>query len=135
MTGILSVQEAQGRILAVFHPVDVEMVPLMQCAGRILAEDAHAPGDLPPFTNSSMDGFAVRSADVQNAAPHAPSMLKIVADIPAGTTTHTVIQTGQAARIMTGAALPEGADAVVPVEDTDQNTNGAAFAPTPRPIR
>ncbi len=130
MTGILSVQEAQGRILSFFHPVDVETVTLLQCAGRILAEDIQAPGDLPPFTNSSMDGFAVRSADVRDAAPQAPCTLKIVADIPAGTTTGTVIHTGQAARIMTGAALPEGADAVVPVEDTDQYTTGTNVSPS-----
>jgi molybdopterin molybdotransferase len=129
LTGLLSVKEAQERILSVFQPVDTEMVPVARCAGRILAKDISAPGDLPPFTNSSMDGFAVRSADVQAASPSSPVVLQVVADIPAGSTSDIPLQPGQAARIMTGAALPPGADAVVPVENTDtQNSLGASPA-------
>jgi molybdopterin molybdotransferase len=121
LAGLLSVQEAQQRILSSFKPVNAEAVPLAQCAGRILAEDIHAPGDLPPFTNSSMDGYAVRAEDVRSAAPGSPVALTVIADIPAGTTVPAALQPGQAARIMTGAPLPEGADSVVPVEDTDQS--------------
>lgn len=133
MANILSVKEAQARILSFFQPVDVEIIPLAECAGRVLAEDITAPGDLPPFANSSMDGFAVRSADVQTAIKNKPVLLKIVADIPAGIPTSTVIQAGQAARIMTGAPLPEGADAVVPVEDTD-HPSGPAAQGAPQPV-
>ena len=115
MADLLSVQEAQARILSFFRPVDEEPESVAECAVRILAQDITAPGDLPPFANSSMDGFAVRSADVQNA----PVTLKIIADIPAGSAADITLQTGQAARIMTGAPIPPGADAVVPVEDTN----------------
>lgn len=131
MANILSVQEAQERILSFFRPVAEETVPLAACAGRILAEDISAPGDLPPFANSSMDGFAVRAADVRTAGRDTPVALKIVADIPAGSFTDITIQSGQAARIMTGAPLPNGADAVVPVEDTDQHTSLPAASPAP----
>ncbi|HEX9017832.1 MAG TPA: gephyrin-like molybdotransferase Glp [Anaerolineaceae bacterium] len=118
MAGLLSVKEAQERILTSFQPVGVEFVALQACAGRILAEELLAPDDLPLFDNSSMDGFAVRASDVSGAAQAQPVALKIVADIPAGTMTDIVLQPGQAARIMTGAPIPAGADAVVPVEDT-----------------
>jgi molybdopterin molybdotransferase len=100
------------------------MIPVGECAGRILAEDVSAPGDQPPFANSSMDGFAVRAGDVGGATPGVPVTLVIVADIPAGAPSQARVEAGQAARIMTGAPLPEGADAVVPVEDT-------SFAATP----
>ncbi|RPJ50903.1 MAG: hypothetical protein EHM21_03960, partial [Chloroflexi bacterium] len=118
LAGLLSVYEAQQRIFSIFRPVDTETVPVDKCSGRILAEDIYAPGDLPPFANSSMDGFAVRAGDVQTAAPGSPVILAVVTDIPAGTPSDAVLQPGQAARIMTGAPLPAGADAVVPVEDT-----------------
>jgi molybdopterin molybdotransferase len=129
LTGLLSVQEAQARILSFFQAVDEEAVPVAQCAGRTLAKDISAPGDLPPFANSGMDGFAVRAADVQAATANAPVRLKIIADIPAGSTTSAILQTGQAARIMTGAPLPGGADAVVPVEDTDLHASLPASSP------
>jgi len=119
LTALLPVNEAQARILSVFHPVETENIPIEKSTGRILAETVRAVGDLPPFANSSMDGFAVQSADVQNARRDAPAVLAVVADIPAGKHVTVPIQRGQAARIMTGAPIPPGADAVVPVEDTD----------------
>lgn len=119
MTGLLTVREAQERILATLHPTAVETVRAAACAGRILAQPITANADLPPFDNSSMDGFAVLAEDVRRAAQGAPVMLEIVADIPAGAVADRPIRSGQAARIMTGAPLPEGADAVVPVEDTN----------------
>jgi molybdopterin molybdotransferase len=118
LTGYLSVQEAQQRIIQFFQAGTVETVPVERCAGRVLAEDLTAPGDLPPFDNSSMDGFAVRSVDVLPATQEEPVALKVVADIPAGSPSAVVIQKGEAARIMTGAPVPAQADAVVPVEDT-----------------
>jgi molybdopterin molybdotransferase len=114
----LSVQEAQAIILKNLQPVGEERLPLASCAGRILAEEISAGADLPPFANSSMDGFAVITGDIAAASPQSPVVLAIAADIPAGSTPSIRLQTGQAARIMTGAMIPAGADAVVPVENT-----------------
>ena len=119
LTNLLSVQEAQTYILSLFAPVSLELVPLAASLERILGETITAPGDLPPFANSSMDGFAVLAADVPGAASDSPVTLRVVADIPAGSHPQTPLGPGQAARIMTGAPLPPGATAVVPVEDTD----------------
>ncbi len=119
MAGLLSVQEAQQRILSVFHATQTESVALANSAGRVLAEDVSAPGDLPPFTNSSMDGFAVRASDTADATPEKPVSLRVIADIQAGGPAEPLPKPGLAARIMTGAPLPPGADAVVPVEDTN----------------
>jgi len=116
---LLSVQEAQNRILSFFKPVESEMTPVVQSSGRLLAEDIQAPDDLPQFHNSSMDGFAIRTADTLNATPENPVSLQIVADIPAGAAHAGFLLPGQAARIMTGAPLPDGADAVTPIEDTN----------------
>ena len=116
---LISVSGARERLLDFFSPLSVEIVPLDHSAGRTLAEDIHSSLDLPPFSNSSMDGFAVRSGDVSEASADVPVTLPVSADIPAGTTSVMRLQAGSAARIMTGAPLPEGADAVVPVEETD----------------
>jgi molybdopterin molybdotransferase len=117
---LLSVAEARQRLLAAFAPVDVETVPLARSAGRVLAQDVRSDVDLPLFANSSMDGFAVRAADIAAANPITPIELKVVGDVPAGLVSPIRLGSGEALRIMTGAPLPEGADAVVPVEDTDQ---------------
>lgn len=116
---LLSVTEAQAKILTLLQPTTIEQVPIEKFAGRVLAEEITAPGDLPAFDNSSMDGYAVRSADSISARPDKPVLLRIVADIAAGSTPGAPIRAGQAARIMTGAPVPEGADAVAPVEDTN----------------
>ena len=127
---LLSVAEARERILSHFQPVAAESLPLVECAFRVLARDVSASTDLPLFDNSSMDGFALRAADVANAAPHSARTLRVVADIPAGATPTVSLAEGQAARIMTGAPLPQGADAVLPVEDTDfQNRSAGLPAP------
>jgi molybdopterin molybdotransferase len=118
---LMSVSEAQKRLLSFFSPLDVEKVPLDHSAGRTLAENIHSTMDLPPFSNSSMDGFAVHSADVGGADSDHPVTLQVSADIPAGTISVNPLPTGKSARIMTGAPVPEGADAVVPVENTDFN--------------
>lgn len=116
---MLSVQEALQRILAEIKPVEKTQVALGFARGRILSAAITAAIDFPPFANSSMDGFAVRARDVARAAPAHPVRLSVKADIPAGAAPVTALQSGQTARIMTGAPLPEGADAVVPIEDTD----------------
>ena len=116
---LLSVDEARERILSQFQPVKTETVHLTESSNRVLAEDIRAANDLPLFDNSSMDGFAIRAADVTDAASASPRSLRVVADIPAGSSPTITLAPGQAARIMTGAQMPRGADSVVPVEDTD----------------
>ena len=118
---LLSVEQARERILSQLKPVATETIPLADCANRILAIDIVAADDLPLFNNSSMYGFAIRTADTSNAAPASRVTLRVVADIPAGSTPKIFLQSGEAARIMTGAQMPEGADAVIPVEETDFN--------------
>ncbi len=81
---LLSVNEARERILSQFHPVKTETLPLVDSLNRVLAKDVQAADDLPLFDNSSMDGFAVRAADVTEAAARSPRSLRVVADIPAG---------------------------------------------------
>jgi molybdopterin molybdotransferase len=115
----IPVSTAIERLLAALEPVTAERVPLAEAYGRVLAEDVRATDDYPPFANSSMDGFAVRAADVLAASAQTPASLNVIADIPAGYTSPITLRPGQAARIMTGAPLPDGADAVIPVEDTD----------------
>jgi molybdopterin molybdotransferase len=122
---LLTVEQARARILSQFKPVSSETVSLVQSANRILAMDIVAADDLPLFDNSSMDGFAVRAADSSSATPASPVTLRVVADIPAGSAPKVSLANGEAARIMTGAQLPSGADAVVPVEDTDFNNRDA----------
>lgn len=120
---MLSVQEARERMLSHFQASAAETIPLAECADRVLAADVLAPHDLPPFDNSSMDGFALRSQDAD-----LPS-LNVVADIPAGSTPKVTLIRGQAARIMTGAQVPQGADAVIPVEDTNFTAREAGSLP------
>ena len=125
---LLSVEQARERILSHFKPVQTETISLAASANRVLAEDIVAADDLPLFDNSSMDGFAVRAADTSHAAPASRVTLRVVADIPAGSTPTALISAGEAARIMTGAQMPHGADAVIPVEDTDFNDRSAGAA-------
>ena len=131
---LLSVDQARERILSQFQPVTTETSPLTECASRVLAQDIAATSDLPPFDNSSMDGFAVRADDVGEASNDAPRRLRVVADIPAGSHPTITLASGEAARIMTGAPIPDGADAVVPVEETDFD-NRDAGTPAPQEVR
>ncbi len=114
----LQASEAQRVILESISTLGVESVKLEHSLARVLAEDISANRDLPPYAVSAMDGFAVRSADV---AP-APVTLEIVEDIKAGDLPTRTVQAGQCARIMTGAPMPQGADAVIRVEDTVENS-------------
>jgi molybdopterin molybdotransferase len=124
---MLSVAEARERILSHFQATAEESIPLIECVNRVLAADIIAAHDLPLFDNSSMDGFAIRAVD-SSTADASPLTLSVVADIPAGSAPTVTLAQGQAARIMTGAQLPEGADAVIPVEDTDFNDRSADTA-------
>lgn len=110
----LTVTAAQRCVLDNIKSLGTESVKLEQSLGRVLAEDIRANRDQPPYDVSAMDGFALRSADVTNA----PAMLEIIEDIKAGDMPQKTVQAGQCARIMTGAPVPVGADAVIRVEDT-----------------
>lgn len=119
MTDLLNVDQALERVLAQFSALPGEETDILASLGRVLAQDIQADADIPPFANSSMDGFAVIDADIADATKDHPVSLKLVMDIPAGSAPTHPLRPGEAARIMTGAPLPEGANAVVPVEDTD----------------
>jgi len=118
---MLSVGEALARVLAVFGPLPPERVPVLETLGRVLAEDVYADMDIPPLTNTAMDGFAVQAADTAGASPEQPVRLSIVYDLAAGYTTDVAVTPGTAIRIMTGAPVPPGADAVVRFEDTERD--------------
>jgi molybdopterin molybdotransferase len=115
---MLSVEEASERILSNVMRLPAEHIALEQALGRALADDIYTAEDIPHFANSSMDGYAVRAEDVAHASPETPVALTVVMDIPAGAAPDGTLQSGQAARIMTGAALPAGADTVIPVEQS-----------------
>jgi len=106
---------------------------LLDAQGCTLSDDVTSPWDLPPFTNSSMDGYAVRAADLVGASEGSPITLPVVGDIPAGYSGALAVAPGQTARIMTGAPMPAGADAVVPVEWTDGDIVRVAIHRAPAP--
>ncbi|GDY30234.1 molybdopterin molybdenumtransferase [Gandjariella thermophila] len=110
-------------------------LPLADCLGLALAEDLTAPIPLPSFDNSAMDGYAVRSVDVAGASQDRPVELPVAEDVPAGRTDLVPLQPGTAHRIMTGAPVPPGADAVVPVEHTDAGTERVRFLSAAAPGR
>ncbi len=109
MAGLLSLAEAQARVLERARPLDIERVDVGRAAGRFLGEDTRASVDLPPFPSSAMDGYAVRAADT-------PGRLPVVAHIAAGVPAPRALAAGEAMAIATGGVVPDGADAVVPVE-------------------
>ncbi|MEX1169036.1 MAG: gephyrin-like molybdotransferase Glp [Chloroflexota bacterium] len=116
--GLLSVEAAREAILAEVVAVDTERVATPSALGRVVAEAVTARVSLPPWANSAMDGYAVRAVDTGAAAEDSPIGLRIVGDIPAGAAPTVAVVAGTAARIATGARIPDGADAVVPVELT-----------------
>jgi molybdopterin molybdotransferase len=116
----LTVTEASAAVLAELRPMASETISLIQAAGRVLAREVTSPLALPPWDNSSMDGYAVRAADVRGARGDAPVALPVTATIAAGAQPTMPLAPGTAMRIMTGAPVPEGADSVIRVEDTDR---------------
>lgn len=115
---MIKIEEALSIILDHIKPLRSESFDLADCLDRILAQDITACDDIPPFANSAMDGFAVRAADTLGASPEQPVSLIVLEDLPAGSVSRLEVGSGEAIRIMTGAALPSGADSVVKVEDT-----------------
>jgi len=116
----LTVQQALTAVLAGVAVLPAERVPLLDALGRVLAQDVVAQVSLPPFANSSMDGYALIAADLADASPDNPATLRVIGDVAAGAVLDVTVARGTAVRIMTGAPLPPGADAVVPVEDTNE---------------
>ena len=116
---MLSVEEASARILAEIRQLDAEQVPITAALGRVCAEDITATVTMPPWSNSSMDGYAVRSADISPVLGGQPVILRVVETVPAGGFARRALGRGEAMRIMTGAPVPEGADSVIRKEDTD----------------
>ena len=117
----MSLRTVEGHlaeILAAARPLDPVEVSLAAAAGHTLAGPVLARVDIPVFDNSAMDGFAIRFADVESASADAPVILRVVADLPAGTELDPALAEGETARIMTGSPLPTAADTVVPFEDT-----------------
>lgn len=123
-----SVDEHLADVLGAVRPLEPIELQLLDAQGCVLVEDVTVPVALPPFDNSSMDGYAVRTADVQGASEEFPAVLTVIGDVAAGSGELPTVGPGEAARIMTGAPLPPGAEAVVPVEWTDGGTGGGAAA-------
>ncbi|HXH20664.1 MAG TPA: gephyrin-like molybdotransferase Glp [Dehalococcoidia bacterium] len=127
---MMSIEEARERILAVISRLEPEEKPISDALGQVLAEDVVSPLTIPPLDNTAMDGYAVIAADTAGASPDAPVRLRIVGEVAAGYIFPGRLERGQAVRIMTGAPIPEGADAIVPFEETDEppGRNFGAFA-------
>ncbi|NIQ00968.1 MAG: molybdopterin molybdenumtransferase MoeA [Nitrospinaceae bacterium] len=121
---MIQVDEAREIILSRIEPRGVEKVSLNDALGRILAEDIIARRNNPPMDNSAMDGYAVIAGDIQSATPESPVKLEVVDNVPAGSVAQVTLKNNQAIRIMTGAPIPPGADAVLMQEDTEKNGNG-----------
>ncbi|HQE94006.1 MAG TPA: molybdopterin molybdotransferase MoeA [Anaerolineae bacterium] len=117
---MLSVEEALEKVLTMFHPLEAERAPVLETLGRVLAEDVIAPEDIPPHANTAMDGYAVQAADLAGAGPESPKRLRVIENLAAGYVASERVTPGTAIRIMTGAPMPEGADAVIPFEETHQ---------------
>lgn len=131
--GLRPVDEHLRGLLEVVGPLQPYDQPLLEALALPLCEDVHSPTDLPRFTNSAMDGYAVRAADLDGATGEQPVSLPVVAEAAAGSSKPYAITPGTAVRIMTGAPLPSGADTVVPVELTDGGTATVAiYAPRER---
>ncbi|MGZ8514444.1 MAG: molybdopterin molybdotransferase MoeA [Candidatus Limnocylindrales bacterium] len=115
---LLSVDTARDAVLAATEALDGESVAVVDALGRVVAEPVTARISLPPWPNSAMDGYAIQSADTRTASEASPVRLEVTADVRAGVASEVTVRPGAAARIATGARLPAGADAVVPVEAT-----------------
>ena len=126
---MLSVEEAREKILAFFHVLEPETKPILEAQGQVLAEDVVGRFDLPPLDNSAMDGYAVQSGGVRDATLESAVVLRVVGSVAAGQLPRHEVTPGTAVRIMTGAPIPRGADAVVPFEDTDETERPASGEP------
>ena len=117
---MLSVEEAYERVMASFAPLEAVETPLLESLGQTLAEDITSPLALPPLANSGMDGYALQGADIAGASQDSPRRLPVIGIVAAGQMPERPVEAGVAMRIMTGAPVPDGADTVVPFEETDE---------------
>ena len=118
----ISIEQHLARVLESVTALPAITVPIAEALHRTLAADVHATADVPGFDNSAMDGYALRRADAVAATVDSPVTLTVIADLPAGSAENPRLQPGEAARIMTGAPVPDDADCIVPIEDTDEGT-------------
>jgi molybdopterin molybdotransferase len=130
---VISVEEALARILGYVHVLEPEERPLLDALGQVLAEDVVAGYDIPPLDNTAMDGYAVRAVETEGASRERPVRLRVVGELAAGHLYEGEVAPGTAVRIMTGAPLPAGADAVVPFEETDE-PSGREFGSFAKPV-
>ena len=119
---MISVEEARERILQLIDRMPSYLTPIDEALGQVLANKVIAPFDIPPLDNTAMDGYAVRASDTQGADTRHPVRLKVIADLAAGYIAEQEVGGNEAIRIMTGAAIPKGADAIVPFEETDEQS-------------
>ena len=124
---MIPIAQALQTMLPAFCPLGRERVQLQQALGRILAQSALAREDQPPFTNSAMDGYAVRAAETAGALEDAPVTLRVTGESRAGGVAPAALEPGTAIRIFTGAPVPNGADAVVMQEDTDRDDDSVSI--------
>jgi molybdopterin molybdotransferase len=117
---MISVEEALEKVLSYVEVLQPERKPILDCLGQVLAEDVYSTIDIPPLDNSAMDGYALRAGDTRGASESSPRYLVVVGEVAAGSMPTKEVRPRTAIRIMTGAPLPEGADAVVRFEDTDE---------------
>lgn len=117
---MLPVEDALERILGLCDPLPAETRPIDEVVGQVLAEAIVAPFDIPPHDNTAMDGYAVQSASTAGAAEDTPVRLRVIGELAAGYLYDGVVGAGEAVRIMTGAPMPDGADTIVPFEETDE---------------
>ena len=130
MGQLLSYEQARLLLLDAAVPLGVETLPLAQCAGRVLAQCSAARQDVPPFDRSAYDGYAFRACDTAGASPHRPVTLRIVGETAAGCWPARAVSAGEAVKILTGAPIPPGADAVVMFEKTDFTSDAVTlFSP------
>ncbi len=123
---MISVEQALEKVLGHIEVLGAEEAPILGCLGQVLAEDVLSEIDIPPLDNSAMDGYAVRAADTRGASRKSPRILRVIDTVIAGSIPKTKVEPGTTVRIMTGAPIPKGADAIVKFEDTDQSGGGGS---------
>jgi len=116
---MITVEHALNHILKSVSTLGTEKINILDALGRVLAEDVYAPRNIPPHDNSAMDGYALTAEDTMGASEESPLFFEVIEDIPAGYLPQKIVGFAEASKIMTGALMPEGADAVVPIEDTE----------------
>jgi molybdopterin molybdotransferase len=131
---MISVEQALDKVLSSIAVLDDEEKTLLDCLGQVLAEDVYSNIDVPPKDNSALDGYAVRASDIAGAGKQNPRILKIIETIIAGGNPKKTVTAGTAARIMTGAPTPPGADVVIGFEDTDEDTRQISPSGAPAEI-